>query len=170
MVKAVYQFYMYYHIRQILKRLQAPLPYKLGLDVTNNPYSSVGLFKLCEDYEVPHNPMSYHNEKFFETHQHGGWSDYIGPDSVTRWIIKKCQRLTNIVLFRMSESIRAYMYLILSSQAFTRLCIVGNKTSALLAQEAFLNTFENIVNQRVDIWKDIKPYQNTHSYASGKVD
>ena len=48
--------------------------------------------------------------------------------------------------------------------------MVGNTASALTAQSAFLNNFENVVNQRVDIREDIKRYQNTLSYASSKVD
>ena len=42
--------------------------------------------------------------------------------------------------------------------------------SALTAQKAFLNNFENVVNRRADIQKDIKHYQDTLSYASSKVD
>ena len=53
------------------------------------------------------------------------------------------------------------MYLILSSQASTRSSIVENMASALTAQKAFLNNFENIVNRRVDIREDIKRYQDT---------
>ena len=47
---------------------------------------------------------------------------------------------------------------------------MGNTTSALTAQSAFLNNFENIVNHRVNIQKDIKHYQDTFSTASSKVD
>ena len=54
-------------------------------------------------------------------------------------------------LLRISESVRAYAYLILSSQASARSEIVGNAASALTAQSAFLNNFEDIVNRRVDI-------------------
>ena len=42
--------------------------------------------------------------------------------------------------------------------------------SALTAQSAFLNNFENVVNCRVNIQEDIKSYQDTLSYASSKVD
>ena len=56
------------------------------------------------------------------------------------------------------------------SQASTGSSIVGNTVSALTPQSAFLNNFENVVNQRVDIREDIKRYQNTLSYASSKVD
>ena len=83
---------------------------------------------------------------------------------MTRWIIEKSVGFTDVGLLRISESVRAYAYLILSSQASARYGIVGNTASALTAQSAFLNNFEDIVNQKVDVREDIKRYQNTLSY------
>ena len=34
-----------------------------------NPYSSEEFFKLCEDYEVFHDPKKYRDEKFYWTYQ-----------------------------------------------------------------------------------------------------
>ena len=89
---------------------------------------------------------------------------------MTRWILEKSVGFTDVGLYKISESVRAYAYLILSSQASARSGIVGNTVSALTAQSAFLNNFENVVNRRVDIREDIKHYQDTLSYASSKVD
>ena len=116
--------------------------------------------------------MWYKDEKFYWTYQHGfAWpNDYISPDSMTRGIIEKSQGFTDVGLLRISESIRAYAYLIPSSQASVRSSTVENMASALTAQKAFLNNFGNVVNRRVDIWEDIKRYQGTLSYASSKVD
>ena len=116
--------------------------------------------------------MRYRAEKFYWTYQRGvGWpDDYLGPDSMTQWIIEKSQGFTDIDLLRISESVRAYAFLILSSQASARSSIVGNTASALTAQSAFLNNFEDIANHRVSIQEDIKRYQDTLSYASSKVD
>ena len=110
--------------------------------------------------------MRYGDEKFYWSYQCGvSWpDDYIGPDSMTQWILEKSDGFTT------SESVRAYAYLILSSQASARSGIVGNTASALTAQSAFLNNFENVVNRRVNIREDIKHYQDTLSYASSKVD
>ena len=77
---------------------------------------------------------------------------------------------TDVGLLRISESIRAYAYLILSSQASARSSIIGNTASSFTAQSAFLNNFENVVNRRVEIRGDIKHYQDTLRYASSKVD
>ena len=116
--------------------------------------------------------MKYQDEKFYWTYQHSvHWpDDYIGPDSMTQWIIEGSDGFTDVGLLKISESVRAYTYLILSSQASASSGIVGITASALTAQSAFLNNFENIVNHRVDIREDIKCYQDTLSYASSKVD
>ena len=89
---------------------------------------------------------------------------------MTRWMIEGSVGFTDVGLLRILESVRACAYLILSSQASARSSVVGNTASALTAQSAFLNNFEDIVNRRVDIREDIKHYQDTLSYASSKVD
>ena len=68
MVRSVNRFHVYYHVMRVLKRLQI-FPYELGFNVTNNLYSGQGFFKLCEDYEVPHDPMKYMDENFCQTYQ-----------------------------------------------------------------------------------------------------
>ena len=98
--------------------------------------------------------MRYRDEKFCWTYQHGvGWTD-----SMTRWIIEISQGFTDVGLYRIAESIRTYTYLILSSQASARSSVVENMASTLITQKAFLNNFENVVNRRVDIRKDINHY------------
>ena len=168
MIRSVYRF----HVRRVLKRLQVPLPHETGFNVADNPYTESEFLKICEDYRVPNDPMRHRDEKFYWSYQCGiGWpNDYIGPDSMTRWILEKLVGFTDVGLLRISESVRAYAYLILSFQASARSSIVGNTVSALTAQSALLNNFENVVNRRVNIQEDIKHYQDTLSYASSKVD
>ena len=165
--------------------------------------------------------MKYWDEKFYWTYQCSiHWpNDCIGPDSMTHWIIEKSVLqmwdfskyltkylgFTDVGLFKISDSLRVYTYLILSSQASARASIIGNTASALtllvgvelhlrvvvtileccvtfsgvklslrsfvlLAQSAFLNNFEDIVNREVDIREYMKRYQDTLSYVSSKVD
>ena len=119
MIRLVYRFHIYYHVRRVLKRLQVPLPHETGFYVADNPYTESEFLKICEDYRVPNDHMRFWDEKFYWTYQHGvGWpDDYLGPDSMTQWIIEKSDGFTDIGLYRLSESVRAYAYLILSSQA-----------------------------------------------------
>ena len=172
MIRSVYRFHIYYHVRRVLKRLQTPLPHETGFNAADNPYTESEFLKICGDYGVPNDPIRYKDEKFYWSYQRGiHWpDDYLGLDSMTQWIIEKSVGFTDVGLLRIPESVRAYAYLILSSQASARSSIVGNTASSLTAQSAFLNNFENIVNRRVNIQEDIKRYQDTRSYASGKVD
>ena len=140
MVRAAYHFHVHYHVRRrVLKRSQVPLPHESSFNASDNPYTSSEFLKICEDYGVSNDPMWNRDEKFYWSYQLGvGWpNDNPGPDSMTRWIIEKSDGFTDVGLYRISESVRAYAYLILSSQASARSSIVENTASALTAQLAF---------------------------------
>ena len=62
---------------------------------------------------------------------------------------------------KLSETVRDYAYLILTAQTSTRGPIVGHEARNLDAQQVFLNTFENIINRRVNIPEDIQRFQKT---------
>ena len=90
MIRAVYRFHVYYHVRRVLERLQTPLPHETGFNAADNPYTESEFLKICGDYRVPNDPMKYQDEKFYWTYQCSvHWpDDYIGPDSMARWIIE----------------------------------------------------------------------------------
>ena len=81
MVRSLYRFHVYYNMRRILKRLQVSLPHKAGFNAADIPYTNKEFLKICEDYEIPHDPIKYRDEKFYWTYQRGvKWpEDYIGP-------------------------------------------------------------------------------------------
>ena len=83
--------------------------------------------------------MKCQDKKFYWSYQRGvHWpDDYIGPDSMTQWIIEGSVGFTDVGLLRILESVRSYAYLILSFQASARSGIVGNTVSALTAQSTF---------------------------------
>ena len=56
--------------------------------------------------------MRYRDEKFYWTYQCGvHWpDDYIGSDSMTRWIIEKSVGFTDVGLYKISESVSEYLY------------------------------------------------------------
>ena len=141
-------------MRRVLKRLQVPLPHQTGFNAADNPYTESEFLKICEDYRVPNDPMRCRDEKFYWTYQCSvHWpNDYIGPDSMTRWIIEGSVGFTDVGLYKISESVRTYAYLILSSQASSRFGIVGNTASALTAQSAFLNNFGKRCESKSGHW------------------
>ena len=64
MVRAVYRFHVYYHVRQVLKRLQVLLPHESSFNADDNPYMCSEFLKICEDYGVTNDPMKYWDKNF----------------------------------------------------------------------------------------------------------
>ena len=176
MIRSIYRFHVYYHIRRILKILEIPLPYENSFNQYNNPYNHEKFIGICSEYGVSNDLTKWRNQKYFSTWQSKGWEtgrpgmSYINENSFSRWIIEKSDGLTTLGIQKLSESVRDYAYLILTSQTSTRGQIVGNEVRNLDAQRTFLNTFENIVNRRVYIPEDIRRFQKTLQYARSKVD
>ena len=46
MIRAVYRFHMYYHVRRVLKRLQVPLPHQTSFNAANNSYTESNFLKF----------------------------------------------------------------------------------------------------------------------------
>ena len=176
MIRSIYRFHVYYHIRRILKILEIPLPYENSFNQYSNPYNHEKFIGICSEYGVSNDLTKWRNQKYFSTWQSRAWEtnkpgmSYINENSFSRWIIEKSDGLTTLGLQKLSESVRDYAYLILTSQTSTRGPIVGHEARNLDAQRTFLNTFENIVNRRVNIPEDIRRFQKTLQYARSKVD
>ena len=176
MIRSIYRFHVYYHIRRILKILEIPLPYENSFNQFNNPYNHEKYIHICSEYGVSNDLTKWRNQKYFSTWQSRAWEtgkpgmSYINENSFSRWIIEKSDGLTTLGLQKISETVRDYAYLILTSQTSTRGQIVGIESRNLDAQRTFLNTFENIVNRRVNIPEDIRRFQKTLQYARSKVD
>ena len=176
MIRSIYRFHVYYHIRRILKILEIPLPYENSFNQYNNLYNHEKFIGICSEYGVSNDLMKWRNQKYFSTWQSRAWEtgkpgmSYINENSFSRWIIEKSDGLTTLGLQKLSETVRDYTYLILTSQTSTRGPIVGHEARNLDAQRTFLNKFENVVNRRVDIPEDTRRFQKTLQYARSKVD
>ena len=176
MIRSIYRFHVYYHTRRILKILEIPLPYENSFNQYSNPYNHEKFIGICSEYGVNNDLTKWRNQKYFSTWQSRAWEtgkpgmSYINENSFSIWIIEKSNGLTTLGLQKLSESVRDYAYLILTAQASARAQIIGHEARNLDAQRTFLNTFENIVNRRVNIPEDIRRFQKTLQYARSKVD
>ena len=59
---------------------------------------------------------------------------YVNENSFSRWIIEKSDGLTMLGLQTLSETVRDYTYLILTSQTSTRGPVIGHEARNLDAQ------------------------------------
>ena len=164
MIRSIYRFHVYYHIRRILKRLEIPLPCENSFNQYNNRYNHEMFRRICGEYGVSNDFTKWRNRKYFSKWQSRAWvtgkpgMSYINENSFSRWIIEKLDGLTMLDLQKLSEMVRHYAYLILTSQTSTRGPIVGHEARNLDAQRIYLNTFESIIDRRVDIPKDIRRF------------
>ena len=122
MIRSIYRFHVYYHIRRILKILEIPLPYENSFNQYNNPYNHEKFIKICGEYGVSNDLTKWRNQKLFSMWQSIAWEtgkpgmSYINENSFSRWIIEKSDSLTTLGLQKLSETVRDYAYLILTSQ------------------------------------------------------
>ena len=84
--------------------------------------------------------MKWRNQKYFSTWQSRAWEtgrpgmSYINVNSFSRWTIEKSDGITKPGIEKLSESVRDYAYLILTSQASMRCQIIGFGASEFDAQ------------------------------------
>ena len=70
---------------------------------------------------------------------------------------------------KISRSVRAYFYLVLTSQIQARSSIVGNSTPAVDAHQVFKGTFKALINKDYSIGIDTERYQGVLEHALLKV-
>ena len=71
---------------------------------------------------------------------------------------------------KISRSVRAYVYLVLTSQVQARSRIVVNSVPEVDAQQVFKSTFKALINKDYSTAIDIERYQGVLKHASSKVD
>ena len=91
-------------------------------------------------------------------------------DNLTQWIITQSKGFSRKGIEQISRSVRAYIYLVLTSQAQARSSTVGNSTPEVDAQNVFNSTFKELINEEYSIGIDIERYQGALEHALSKVD
>ena len=162
LVKALYRFHTFYHVRRVLKRMLTPLPGEEGFDKYDNTFSLEEVRRIGDEYGVTTNYYFDRSGKYGDySYAHNNWS---------RWIMNSSHGFTTYGLEKISESIRAYSYLILISQASARHGILGVTAQSLAAQRIFYNNLEDVINKTVSLEDDIGRYQSTLRYAKSTLD
>ena len=141
-MRSVYRFHVYFHVQLILHELGIFLPHEDGFSKVKNSYIQSAYYSIYD----------YHGVDADETWMHGDWfytTDYgifghavkaterSPPDNLTRWIITRSKGFTRKGIEQISRSVRAYAYLVLTSQVQARSSIVGSSAPAVDAQRVF---------------------------------
>ena len=92
------------------------------------------------------------------------------PDNLTRWIITQPIGFTRKGIEQISRFVRAYAYLVLTSQVQPRSSIVGNSAPAVDAQKVFKGTSKALIYEDYSTGIDNERYQEVLEHALSKVD
>ena len=174
LVRAVYIFYVYFHVRYILHDLGISLPRENGFSKVKNAYIKSVYYSVCDGYGVDADETGMHGIWFYTTDY-----DVFGhevkaterspPDNLTQWIITQSKGFIRKGIEKISRSVRAYVYLVLTSQVQARSSIVGNSAAAVDDQQVFKSTFKALINEDYSIGIDIERYQ-VLEHALSKID
>ena len=173
LVRAVYRFHVYFHIRLKLEELRISLPHEDGFSKVKNAYIKSAYYSICDDYGVDANKIWMYGDWFYTT-DHAIFGHEVKaterspPDNLTRRIITQSKGFTRKSVEQISRSVRAYVYLVLTSQVQTRSARVGNSAPAVDAQQHFKDTFKSLKNE--DLCIDIEKNEGVLEHALSNVD
>ena len=147
LVRAVYRFHVHFHIQIILHELSISLLHEDGFSKVKNAYIKGAYYSVCDDYGVDANETWMHGDWFYTTdyaffgHKVKA-TERSPPDNLTRWSITQSKGFTKKGIKKISRSVRAYAYLVLTSQVQVKSSIVGNSAPAVDAQQALKGMFK----------------------------
>ena len=159
LVRALYRFHTYYHVRWILSRIRVPTPSQEGFDKYNNAFSLEEVRRVRNEYGCDKENLSiYRNQYYFDKSGRGSHVSY-AHNNWSRWIMNSSCGFTKHGIEKIGDSIKAYMYLILSSRQAARHGIIGDGAQAAAAQEIFVDNLEYVINREVSLEDDISWFQ-----------
>ena len=164
----IIRFHLYYHVRSILYQLQVKLPQKQGFNHVQTNYDRDAYLDICNDYGVDPK-FDWRNQYLFSTYQNGRLTP-LNNNSWSRWIIPKSDGFTKHGMEMLNESIRVYVYCLLSAQSSVRSNIIGTSAPVFEAQKTFITLLEDFVKRDMLLHEDISRYENILSNARSSVD
>ena len=172
LLRSVYRFHVYFHVRIILHHLGISLPHEMVLARLKNPCIKSAYYSIFDAYV---DEIWMYVDWFYSTNYglfgDGGKATKRSPPyNLTRWIITQSKGFTRKDIEEISRSVRAYVYLVLTSQVQARSSIVGNSASAVDAQQVFKSTFKALINEDYSISTDTDRCQGVLEHALTKVD
>ena len=182
LVRSVYNFHVYYHVRKILNKLEVALPDEKDFAKFINRYSKEVYHNICEDYGVD-STLSWIRGDWYYTPSGGIFREnekgviekavqvgFAPSSNYCEWIIARGSGFTKRGIQKVSETVMAYVYLVLNSQANARSTLIGNSGKALEAQLIFEKSLERLISSAISPSKEVANFENVLKFARSKVD
>ena len=122
---------------------------------------------ICDDRSVDTDSETWMHGYWFHTMDYGIFGHEVKtterspPDNLTQWIITQSKGFTRKGIEQISRSVRACVYLVVTSLVQARSSIVGNSAPAVDTQKAFKSTFKELINEDYSIGIDIGRYRGS---------
>ena len=125
LVPSVYRFHVYFHVRIIMHHLDTYLPHEDGFSRVKNSYIKCAYYNICYDYGVDADETWMYGDWFYTADcgifgNGGKATQRSPPDNLTRWTITQSKDFTKKSIGKISRSVRAYVYLVLTFQVQAR--------------------------------------------------
>ena len=194
LIQSVYRFHFYFQIRKILSEMSVPIHNEKSHNPFNNPIDLKAYERICNEFNIPvtadFRQTLDRNHGLGSLYLYKVGNPYDGPfvkgstsfntrslnpllyikqhkpDAWTTFILDQSEGLTRAGTERLNQSIRTYVWAVLSSQAQTRADIL----TSFDAQKQFLANIEDAINAEIDLPSSIDRYQDSLRYARSKVD
>ena len=141
-----------------------------GFDKFDNAFSLEQVRRIADEYGVSAKNLNIYKNEYYLIGQVWEATSRISTTIGVGGLRARVTGFTKYGLEKISESIRAYSYLILSSQAAARHGILGTTAQSLAAQRIFYDNLEDVINKVVSLEDDIGRYQSTLKYARSTLD
>ena len=197
LVRSVYRFHFYYQFRRILTELQVPLLHSKTWNPFNNRMDMKAYERLCNEFNISqktdfrqtldrnHGMGTLHLWGTKRVYNYDYWPGHtsFSPGTPVRlgsieqehknawsqFMLDTSEGLTKAGIERINDSIRTYVWCLLSAQAQTRSNIIDSSTG-FDAQKQYLANLEDSINATIDLPSSIKKYEDVLRYARSKVD
>ena len=131
MIRSIYRFHVVFQTRKILNTLGVKLPYVDEFDPLKSKYNLESYRKLCNEFDVdPSTDWRYKYDKRWFVNGKSG--HYV--ITAMGWIQDHSRGLSKVGVQKLSESVRAYVFLTLSLQSSAHSSIIGKDGRALDAR------------------------------------
>ena len=140
-----------------------PLPHEGGFSKVKNGYIKSAYYGICDDYGVDADETWMYGDWFYMT-GYGIFGHEVKatkkspPNNLARWVMIQSKGFTRKGIEKISRSVRAYIYLVLTYQVQAKSSIVGNSAPAMDAQQVFKSTFKPLIKEDYSIAVDIDRY------------
>ena len=138
-----------------MHELAIPLLHEDGFCKVKNSYIQSAYYSVCDDYDVDPTETWMYKDWLYTTDCAVFGHEVKATERSPPGNLTQSKGFTRKGIEKISRFVRAYVYLVLTSQVQAKSDIVGNLETAVDAQQTFKRMFKKLINENDSIGIDI---------------